>query len=336
MSAAHPHGHGHGEAHEHPAHDAHDDHDDHDDHGAHDHGHGHGHALPEKIGRAFAVGIALNLAFVIAESVSGFSAHSTALLADAAHNLSDVLGLVFAWGATALAQRRPTTRLTYGMRRSTQLSALASSLLLLIAVGGVSWEAIERLSAPPEVEPRTMMIVAAAGVLVNGLSAALFLRDRERDVNVRAAFLHLVADALVSVGVVLAGLVLWATGWRFVDPAVSLVISAVILWSAWGVLREALHLSLDGVPPHIDLEAVRTYLASLEGVRGVHDLHVWAMSTTEIALTAHLVLEWPAREPAFLATLEHELEQRFGIGHSTVQLETCEGGPCGRAQPGAV
>lgn len=282
------------------------------------------------------MGIALNVAFVVTEAGFGVLSRSTALLADAAHNLSDVLGLALAWGATRLAQRRPTSRLTYGMRRSTQLAALASALLLLFAVGGVTWEAVERLSAPPEVEGRTMMIVAAIGVGVNALSALLFLRDQRRDVNVRAAFVHLLADALVSVGVVVAGLALSLTGWRWLDPAVSLVISAVILASTWGVLRESLHLSLDGVPGHIDLEAVRGHLAALPGVREVHDLHVWAMSTTEVALTAHLVLDWPDREPAFLATLEGELERRFGIGHATVQLESCEGGACGRAQPGAV
>ena len=306
-------------------------------HGHGDHGHGdHGHGLPETIGRAFALGVSLNVGFVIAEAAFGLLSRSTALLADAAHNLSDVLGLLFAWGAMSLAQRRPTSRLTYGMRRSTQLSALASSLLLLVAVGGVTWEALERLAAPPDVEARTMMIVAAIGVGVNGLSAALFLRDRGRDVNVRAAFVHLVADALVSVGVVVAGLVLSLTGWRWIEPVVRLVISAVILWSGWRVLREALHLSLDGVPDHIEIDAVRAYLEGLPGVRSVHDLHVWAMSTTEVALTAHLVLDWPEREPAFLATLERELGTRFGIGHSTVQLESCAGGACGRAEPGAL
>lgn len=331
--------HGHGAAEERGHGDGEQQHGDHGhgEHGHGEHGHGdHGHGLPETIGRAFAVGASLNVGFVIAEAVFGFLSHSTALLADAAHNLSDVLGLLFAWGAMSLAQRRPTSRLTYGMRRSTQLSALASSLLLLVAVGGVAWEAAERLAAPPEVDARTMMIVAAIGVVVNALSAAFFLRDRSRDVNLRAVFVHLVADALVSVGVVVAGLVLTWTGWRWIDPVVSLVISAVILWSGWRVLREALHLSLDGVPHHIEIEAVRSHLEALPGVRSVHDLHVWAISTTEVALTAHLVLEWPDREPAFLASLERELAARFGIVHSTVQLESCEGAACGRAQPGAL
>lgn len=282
------------------------------------------------------MGIGLNVTFVVVESIYGWLAHSTALLADAAHNLGDVLGLVLAWGATSLARREPTARLTYGMKRSTQLAALASSLLLLLAVGGVTWEAIERLGAPPSVEPYTMMIVAAIGVLVNGLSAVAFVSDQKRDVNVRAAFLHLITDALVSVGVVVAGAILLATGWRWVDPVVSLVISVVILWSTWGVLRESVHLSLDGVPSHIDLAAVRAHLAALPGVREVHDLHVWAMSTTDVALTAHLVVDWPEREPAFLATLEKDLEAKFGIGHSTVQLESCVDGTCGRAAPGAL
>jgi len=302
----------------------------------HGHGEGHAHGLPSTLGRAFAVGIALNVSFVVVEAIYGWLAQSTALLADAAHNLSDVLGLVLAWAATSLARRVPTARLTYGMRRSTQLAALASSLLLLIAVGGVTWEAIGRLTAAPSVEPFTMMIVASIGVLVNGLSAVAFVADQKRDVNVRAAFLHLIADALVSVGVVVAGAILYFTGWQWIDPVVSLVIAGVILWSTWGVLRESLHLSLDGVPSHIDLEAVRAHLAALPGVREVHDLHVWAMSTTDVALTAHLVLDWPEREPEFLGRLERELEEKFGIGHSTVQLESCVDGACGRAQPGAL
>lgn len=332
----HAHGHGHGhQGHGHgapskkpsPARGSH--------HG-HGHGDGHAHGLPSTLGRAFAVGIGLNVTFVVVESIYGWLSQSTALLADAAHNLSDVLGLVLAWGATSLARRAATPRLTYGMRRSTQLAALASSILLVLAVGGVTWEAIGRLAAPPSVEPFTMMIVASIGVLVNGLSAVAFVTDQRRDVNVRAAFLHLIADALVSVGVVVAGAILHFTGWRWIDPVVSLVISGVILWSTWGVLRESLHLSLDGVPSHIDLESVRAHLASLPGVREVHDLHVWAMSTTDVALTAHLVVDWPDREPEFLGTLEAELEKKFGIGHSTVQLESCIGGACGRAQPGAL
>ncbi|MBN8612001.1 MAG: cation transporter [Deltaproteobacteria bacterium] len=322
------HGHGHGAPSKASAKSAH-------GHG-HGHGEGHAHGLPSTLGRAFAVGIGLNVTFVIVESIYGWIAQSTALMADAAHNLSDVLGLVLAWGAHSLARRIPTARLTYGMRRSTQLAALTSSLLLLVAVGGVTWEAIARLAAPPAVEPLTMMVVASLGVLVNGLSAVAFVADQRRDVNVRAAFLHLIADALVSVGVVIAGAILYFTGWRWIDPVVSLVIAGVILWSTWGVLRESIHLSLDGVPSHIDLEAVRAHLAALPGVREVHDLHVWAMSTTDIALTAHLVVEWPDREPEFLGKLEAELEKKFGIGHSTVQLESCVGGACGRAQPGAL
>jgi len=300
----------------------------------------HDHAMPagafEGIGRAFAFGIGLNLAFAVMEWVFGALAGSSALLADAAHNVSDVLGLSMAWGAAALAKRRSSNRHTYGFRRATTLAALGNSLLLLTAVGAVAWEAFGRLRVPADVQGSTMMWVAGAGVAVNGASALLFRRGSRRDVNVRGAFLHLVADAAVSAGVVVAGAVLWWTGWRWLDPVASLMISAAIIWGTWALFREALHLALDGVPNDIALDEVRGFLVALPGVEAVHDLHVWAMSTTETALTAHLVMPCCDRPPTFLAGLEGELSTRFGIAHSTVQIELSGVEICARAEKGAL
>jgi len=301
--------------------------------------HDHDHALPgshDTLGRAFATGIALNLGFVVVEAISGVRAHSTALLADAAHNLSDVLGLIMAWGAAALARRAPSNLHTYGFRRSTVLAALTNAMLLVAAVGGVAWEAIGRFRSPALPQGTTMMWVAAIGVLVNGISALLFRNRSKSDANVRGAFLHLAADAVVSAGVVAAGALLWQTGWAWVDPVTSLLVSAIVLFGTWGLLRESLHLALDGVPMQIELEAVRAFLASLPGVEGVHDLHVWAMSTTEVALTAHLVMPWADHPPAFLETLESEMEKRFGIAHVTVQLDPPTSAECRRAADGVV
>lgn len=291
---------------------------------------------PDELGRAFIVGIALNVAFVTIESVFGVLAHSTALLADAAHNLGDVLGLGMAWGASILARRPPSLVHTYGFRRSTVLAALANAVLLLAAVGAVAWEAIGRIHAPGAPQSVIMMSVAAVGVVVNGTSALLFLRGRRRDANVRGAFIHLAADAAVSAGVVVAGAVLWKTGWRWLDPATSLLISGVVLLGTWGLLRDAMHLALDGVPKSVELEKVRTFLLALPDVEAVHDLHIWAMSTTEIALTAHLLMPWTECPPAFLAGLEHELDERFAIGHVTVQFEPSKNNACARGRRGAV
>jgi cobalt-zinc-cadmium efflux system protein len=306
----------------------------------HGHGHGQGHAQPSAgtgdFGRAFLIGTVLNVTFVGVEVAFGVMAQSTALLADAAHNLGDVLGLVMAWAASGLARRAPTKLHTYGLRRSTVLAALANAVLLLAAVGGVAWEAVGRFGSPAEPQGATMMWVAAAGVVVNGLSALLFLKGRKGDLNVRGAFLHLVADAAVSAGVVVAGAILWQTGARWIDPVTSLLISAVVLFGTWGLLRDALHLAMDGVPRGIDLERVRAFLVDLPDVESVHDLHVWAMSTTEIALTAHLVMPWSDCPPAFLAELDQELEDHFGITHVTVQLEPTTGSPCARTAAGAV
>jgi len=288
------------------------------------------------VGRAFLVGIILNVAFVVVETGYGIAAHSTALMADAAHNLSDVLGLALAWGASSLARRPPSGRHTYGFRRSTVLAALANAVLLVAAVGAVVREAIGRLATPGQPEGTTMMWVAAAGVAINGISALFFSRSGKNDTNVRGAFLHLTADAAVSAGVVVAGAVLWQTGWTWVDPVTSILVSVVVLIGTLGLLRDALHLAMDGVPKGVEIEKVGAFLSALPGVEAVHDLHVWAMSTTEVALTAHLVMPWGACPPEFLAGLEHELEERFGIAHVTVQIEPTTNSPCARGEAGVV
>lgn len=293
------------------------------------HGHAHDHGADgSKLGRAFAVGVALNVTFVVIEAIYGIAAHSTALLADSAHNASDVLGLGLAWIAAFLARQKPSLRHTYGLRASTVLAALTNAVLLLVAVGGVSWEAIRRLVDPDthHVEGLTVLAVAAVGVVINAASALLFLKGRKDDANVRAAFLHLAADAGVSLGVVLAGAAIMKTGWDWLDPAVSLAVSIVVLVSTWELLREALHLALAGVPAGVNVVAVQDFLQSLPGVCEVHDLHIWPMGTTEVALTAHLVLPWTAQPPTFLQDLEHELKKRFGIDHATVQLEPQDAG----------
>lgn len=291
----------------------------------HDHGAGHGHAHHHAhggTGRAFAIGVAVNSVFVVVELVAGIVGNSVSLIADAAHNLSDVLGLALAWGASRLAQVRPSPGRTYGLRRSTILAALANAVLIFVGVGGVGWEAVSRLrehSAAPQ--GGLMLVVAAIGVLVNGGSALLFVRAQKTDANVRGAYLHLLADAAVSVGVVIAGVVIMLTGWSWVDPAVSLIVSVVILAGTWGLLRDAVNLALDAVPAGIDPEEVRAYLAGLPDVRGVHDLHIWALSTTETALTGHLVVDATLHDPGLLREITRTLEQRFAIHHATIQLE---------------
>ena len=302
---------------------------------AHDHGpggHSH-HAPPANPGRAFLIGISLNVAFVVVEAIAGLVADSTALLADAAHNLGDVLGLGMAWGATVLARRKRTARRTYGLRRTTILAGLANATLILVAIGGVTWEAIRRIGEPAHVDGGLVAIVATVGVLINGGAAMLFARGRDRDVNRRGAYLHLMADAAVSAGVVVAGVIVLQTGWNWIDPATSILVSLVILVGTVDLLREALNLLLDAVPAHIDPEAVEEYLAGLPGVQDVHDLHIWPMSTTEIALTAHLVVPWSACSPSFLRDASSEIEHRFGIAHSTLQLEPSEADEVCR-QPG--
>jgi cobalt-zinc-cadmium efflux system protein len=283
------------------------------------------------------VGTALNLTFVAIEFGYGLAAHSMALVADAAHNLSDVLGLVLAWAAMALARRKPSPRRTYGLRSSTILAALTNAVLLLAAVGAVAWEAFGRLRSPGPVEGKTMLGVAAVGVVINAASAAMFVRGSKDDVNVRGAFLHLAADAAVSAGVVIAGAVILATGWAWLDPAVSLAVSAVVLVGTWSLLRDAINLALQAVPDHIDPDEVRRYLAGLPGVTEVHDLHIWAMSTTEVALTAHLVMPGASYHASFLHDAGRALHDTFCIDHTTLQVEP-PGAPeaCRQANEGVV
>ena len=291
------------------------------DHGGHPHDHSaHAHALAS-FGTAFAIGIALNLGFVVIEALYGLLSNSVSLLADAGHNLSDVLGLGVAWLATVLARRAPTARFTYGMRGSSILAALFNAVFLLVTVGGLSWEAIRRLGSPEPVAGKTMMAVAAIGILVNGVTAWLFASGRKDDINLKGAFLHMASDALVSVGVVAAGLLILLTGWLWIDPIVSLVINGVIVWGTWGLLRDSVGMSMAAVPPQIDPAAVRTFLSARTGVVDVHDLHIWPMSTTENALTCHLVMPNGHPGDAFLHELAGDLAQRFRINHTTVQIE---------------
>lgn len=296
---------------------------------AHNHPHGHNHAHAANQDRAFVLGIVLNFAIVIVQTVYGIAAHSMALLADAGHNLGDVLGLVLAGGAAFLARRRPTKRRTYGYRRLTLLSALANGVFLLVALGAIALESIRRLGAPEPVAEKPVIVVAAIAVVVNGASALAFLRGGKQDLNVRAAFLHLAGDAGISVGVVVAAIVVLRTGWFWVDPALSLAVAGLILVSTWSLLRRSLNLVLDAVPEGIDIDAVRAYLSSLPCVREVHDLHVWPLSTTESALTAHLVMPGNACEPTFLADVCRQLHERFEIDHATLQVDPEEApSPC--------
>lgn len=292
------------------------------DHAPHDHNHAHGHSHgPANYNTAFAVGIALNTIFVVVESVYGYLSHSLALMADAGHNLSDVLGLLLAWGATYLATRKPSRKFTYGLRSSSILAALANAVLLLVAIGGIAWEAISRFNDPQPVGASTIMIVAGIGILINGATALLFMSGRKSDLNLKGAYLHMLSDAVVSVGVVIAGLIISYTALNWIDPVVSLVICAVIVWGTWGLLKDSVKLALNAVPESIDSAAVLTHLKTQKGVFEVHDLHIWAMSTTEIALTAHLIIKGGHPGDAFLDKLSHELERDFGIHHATLQIE---------------
>jgi cobalt-zinc-cadmium efflux system protein len=295
----------------------------HDHSHAHDHSHGHaGHShAPDNFGWAFAIGAALNTVFVIAELTFGYAANSLALISDAVHNLSDVAALLLAWGAAWLAQQKPTQQHTYGYRRASILAALFNAGLLLVAVGGIAVEAFNRFYSPAPVAGGTVVAVAMLGVAINGGTALLFMRGRHGDLNIRGAYLHMAADAGVSLGVVAAALIIMATGWLWLDPAISLVIAAVVFWSGWGLARDSVNLALDGVPRGIELAKVKDYLGKLEGVIEVHDLHVWAMSTNETALTAHLVRPGGS-DDAFLHGVCEELAHRFNIHHATLQIET--------------
>ena len=299
MSAAHHH--------DHPGH-----------HHGHDHGHGHSHA-PANFDTAFAVGIGLNIAFVAIEGFYGWKINSLALLADAGHNLSDVIGLVLAWVGALAGRLQPDARHTYGWKRASILAAFVNAVLLLVAMGSLTWEAVLRLQTPEATEGLTVMAVAGVGIVINTATALLFMRGRDSDLNIRGAFLHMAGDALVSAGVVVAGWLALRFGWVWIDPVVSLLIAAVIVVGTWSLFRQSLHLLFDGVPEGVDLHAVHRLLEDLPGVARVHDLHVWAMGTSEIALTAHLAMPEATADDAFLQRATTLLHDRFGIEHVTLQ-----------------
>lgn len=279
-----------------------------------------GHA-PKDFGFAFAVGIGLNFAFVLLEAFYGFIANSVALLADAGHNLSDVLGLAMAWGASALVKRAPTPRFTYGFGSSTILAALANAVFLLVATGAIIWEALQRFNTPEVVASKTVMIVAAIGIAVNGFTAWMFMSGSKDDINIRGAYLHMAADAAIAFGVVLAGFAMLATGWPWIDPLASIVISVIIIYGTWGLLRESATLAMHAVPPAIEPARVAGVLEKLPGVSAIHDLHIWPISTTKTALTCHLVMPGGQPNDAFLTDAAHMLEDKFGIHHATLQVE---------------
>lgn len=301
---------------------SHDQHDhDHSSHGhSHSYKHSHNHA-PTSYGRAFGVGITLNVLFIIIEVIYGLKANSLALLADAGHNASDVLGLVVAWVALLLTKRKPNARYTYGLQSSSILAALANAVFLLVAIGGIIWEAIQRLGQPEPVMGNTVMMVAAIGILVNGFTALLFMKGSKEDLNIRGAFLHMATDAAVSLGVVISGLIILNTGWLWLDPIVSITIAIIIVFGTWGLLRDSINLALHAVPAHIDHAKVKAFLANTKGVKEVHDLHIWAMSTTDVALSAHLLMTDGHPGDHALKDLTHELKEHFGIGHATIQIE---------------
>lgn len=298
-----------------------------DDHG-HEHSHHHGlgghHDAPTGFGRAFAIGVSLNAAYVVAEAFSGFAVHSVALIADAGHNFGDVIGLLGAWLAGWLSKREPSSQYTYGLRRSSILAALSNAIILLVVTGGIAWEAIQRLITPEPTGGLIIMIVAIVGIFVNGITALMFMSGRKGDLNIKAAFMHMAADASLALGVAIAGAVIMFTGWLWLDPAVSLIISLVIVIGTWSLLRDSVNLSLDAVPSGIDQDAVGDYLRALPGVTEVHDLHIWAMSTTETAMTAHLVRMDAEADGGLLRRLTHDVRERFSIGHATIQFETVE------------
>lgn len=278
-------------------------------------------SLSGKYNRVFAIGIVLNFGFVILEAAFGFISGSLALLADAGHNLSDVIGLLLAWGASFLARRRPTERRTYGWHGSTVLAAMMNAFILIFAVGAITWEAIKRISHPAPVAGKTVIAVAVIGMIINTITALFFRSGRKNDLNIRGAFMHMAADAAVSAGVAVAGVAILFSGWQWLDPVISLLIAVVILAGTWGLLREAVNLALDAVPAGIDPGAVETYLQNLPGVSAVHDLHIWGLSTSEAALTAHLVKAATDDDDALIALASHELHERFKIAHTTLQWE---------------
>jgi cobalt-zinc-cadmium efflux system protein len=283
--------------------------------------HNHTHHHPSDYNRAFAIGVALNVIFVVIEAGYGVFAKSLALMADAGHNLSDVLSLLLAWGASVLATKAATTKRTYGLRKVTIMASLVSAILLLIALGGIAWEAIGRFNNPSPVAGQIVMIVAAIGVVINTATALLFASGQKHDLNIRGAFLHMAADAAVSLGVVVAGFFIILKGWTWIDPVISLAIVAVILMGTWGLLRDSINSAIDAVPQGIDITGINNYLTCLENVCQIHDLHVWSLSTTEVALTVHLVVSDDTLDNDFLTTLQQHLHDDFGIEHSTIQVE---------------
>lgn len=294
---------------------------------SHSHSHGHSHGAgghshaPADFGRAFAIGIVLNSAFVIVEATYGFLAGSMALVADAGHNLSDVLALMLAWSASVAAKKPASPRYTYGFKSSTILAALANAMLLAIAIGAILFETMHRILEPAPVEGMTMVVVAGIGIAINTFTALMFIRGRKNDLNIRGAFLHMAADALVSLGVVIAGVAILYTGQIWIDPVTSLIIVAAIAWGTWGLAKDSIKLGLHAVPDNVDETKVRAFLAKCEGVSEVHDLHIWPMSTTETALTVHLVVPNGHPGDSFLHSIGHKLEHEFGINHSTIQIE---------------
>ena len=294
-------------------------------HKPHDHDHSHSHHghhhAPKNYNRAFFIGIALNSIFVIIEGLYGYLSHSLALMADAGHNLSDVAGLIIAWGAFWLTSKKPTAKYTFGLRKSSILSALINAIFLMIAVGIIIWEAIHRLWNPTNIESSTVMIVAGIGIVINTITALLFFKDKDDDINLRGAYLHMAADALISLGVVIAALVIHFTKWNWLDPIISIVISLIIIYGTWDLLKDSLRLSMDAVPSGIDPAAVKKYLESIEDVVEVHDLHIWAMSTTETAMMVHLSMKNSVVNNQKLANIGQNLKKQFKIHHSTIQVE---------------
>ena len=313
-----------------------------DDGHQHDHGHdddhglgGHRHDLAD-FGKAFSIGIALNLSYVAGEAFYGVIAHSLALMADAGHNLGDVLGLAGAWLASHLSKRQPGGRYTYGLRGSSILAALGNAILLLVVTGGIAWEGIRRLMEPEPAAGFIITVVASVGIAVNGVTAFLFMSGRKDDLNIKGAFLHMASDALVSLGVVIAGVVIMWTGWLWLDPAISLVVSVIIVAGTWSLLRDSVNFALDAVPPGIDQDEVAVFLRSLPGVAEVHDLHIWGMSTKETALTVHLVRPGASIDDDMLHDACEDLKERFGIDHSTLQVEVGSGARSCRLRPDEV
>lgn len=283
--------------------------------------HDHSHKI-SNYNREFAIGITLNIVFVVIEVVYGLMAESLALIADAGHNLSDVLSLLLAWGASILATKAATEKRTYGMRKATVMASLGSAILLLIALGVIAWEAIGRFMSPSPVDGTTVIVVAAIGVVINTLTALLFLKGQKNDLNIRAAFLHMAADAGVSLGVVIAGLFIMFKGWLWVDPMISLVIVVVVFFATWGLLRDSMNYAMDAVPDSIELSEIKKYLMNFDHVDSIHDLHVWPLSTSEIALTVHIVVNNNKIDNDFIRNLQQYIHDNFGIDHSTIQIET--------------